>query len=356
MNLEAQITLEIGSEFLHQRSHAIITGAAIGDTLGMPIEGWTPELISKYLGRVNEPMSGPQVHALTVNHPDFNQSDFPKNKFLNRQLEKGEWTDDTMLFMAVAEGIIRAGGYDLRAVADTHIELFKKIKDIDPDGGWGAFGKTTLTALESLSNGTNPKLSGVSRPGATGNGPALKTASIGFHAFKTGTYNEGLQFAKEVSEMTHKNPASVASGIVQAHAVFDLLSGAERNNFLANCVHVSRWMEEYKGSDYDYLTPKLAYIWRHQDSDDTEIYDQIGNRFAVTQSYPFALFMFNKYWDNPLEGMIATVNMGGDADSTGAILGALAGARGFEFPKDWQNALNQKDNLNEVANALVQIR
>jgi len=54
------------------------------------------------------------------------------------------------------------------------------------------------------------------------------------------------------------------------------------------------------------------------------------------ESYPFAIFMLQKYWENPLEGLIETVNFGGDCDTTGAIYGALSGAKnGLCFPDEW---------------------
>lgn len=345
---------EYSAEYLKERSRKMMMGAALGDTLGMPIEGWDPDQIAKYLGRVTQPMSGPEVQTLARNNPNFSRNDAPM-KYLDRRLGKGEWTDDTLLLLAVAKSIVRAEGFDLETVTKTHIELAKMINGTKDRNGWGLFGKTTQTALERLASGVPPTDSGVADRNATGNGPALKTAPIGIFAFRHGIYEQGLDFAEQVGKMTHKNPASVMSGVIQAHAVYSLLENVPKYQFLPKCVELSREFEDDLGPDYDYLTPKLEFILENPDMSPSIAQRELGNRFKVTESYPFALFMFNKYWDDPVEGMIAAVNMGGDADSVGAIYGALAGARGVEFPHEWQTVVKQKEQLNALAYALANI-
>ncbi len=340
-------------EQLPERASQIILGAAVGDTLGMPIEGWTPELISKYLTGVDLPLSGPETQRIVRANPDFSLLDFPDGKFLNRQMGKGEWTDDTALLLAVAQGLIDGNGFNLDAVAKAHVDLYKSIQDIDPDGGWGAYGKTTLMAMKRLAEGADPRQSGVDEKWAQGNGPALKTAPIGILAYKTGLYEEGLEFAYDVGAMTHKNPASIASGIVQAHAVYALLEGNNKSNFLKECALVARAEEDDREEGGEYLAPKLEFIAENPEMSDEDAYNALGNRFRVTENYPFALFMFSKYWDSPVEGMLAAVRMGGDADSIGAIYGSLAGARGVKFPADWTDILQDKEMLMNTSDALV---
>lgn len=61
----------------------------------------------------------------------------------------------------------------------------------------------------------------------------------------------------------------------------------------------------------------------------------------VYRSYPFALWMFQKYWDYPIEGLFDLVNFGGDCDTTAAIYGAMVGAKhGNIFPKHLQKINN----------------
>jgi hypothetical protein len=39
------------------RYRAVLIGTAIGDTLGMPVEGWKKEQIHKYVGRITKPIA-----------------------------------------------------------------------------------------------------------------------------------------------------------------------------------------------------------------------------------------------------------------------------------------------------------
>ena len=52
------------------------------------------------------------------------------------------------------------------------------------------------------------------------------------------------------------------------------------------------------------------------------------------------------------------VNLGGDADTTGAIAGAIAGAQyGFEaIPKRWVNGLLLRDELVELSRELFELQ
>ena len=159
--------------------------------------------------------------------------------------------------------------------------------------------------------------------------------------------------------MTHLDPRSVVSGVVQAHAVYDLLSDVSRESFLTNCYGISQHYEapltpQYKGYEKGTLTEKLKWVYENRDRTSEEAHTYLGSSSAVFSSYPFALFMFQKYWDDPLKGLLETVNYGGDCDTTGAIFGTLAGARhGLSiFPKEWIAVTKDVPKLRAVADTL----
>ena len=97
-----------------ERFHSSLIGGAIGDTLGMSIEGWSREQIRKYIGGVTEPRSSTDIYARAFENNTQDEEDFP-HKFTTRVLEKGEYTDDTHLSIATAKGtyqgwILHGGG------------------------------------------------------------------------------------------------------------------------------------------------------------------------------------------------------------------------------------------------------
>ena len=58
------------------------------------------------------------------------------------------------------------------------------------------------------------------------------------------------------------------------------------------------------------------------------------------------------------DGMIAAVNLGGDADSIGAVYGQIAGAfYGFEaIPKRWLNSVKDYNKINELIENLIHLK
>jgi ADP-ribosyl-[dinitrogen reductase] hydrolase len=57
------------------------------------------------------------------------------------------------------------------------------------------------------------------------------------------------------------------------------------------------------------------------------------------------------------EAVIAAVNLGGDADTQGAVTGALAGARwGYDaIPQHWLQPLKERDELIKLADRLLEL-
>ncbi len=63
-----------------------LLGTFVGDALGMPVEGWSPDTIAKHYGPVRE--------------------------MLEDRLGKGTYTDDTQMMIAVTESLVRCEGFD----------------------------------------------------------------------------------------------------------------------------------------------------------------------------------------------------------------------------------------------------
>lgn len=67
--------------------------------------------------------------------------------------------------------------------------------------------------------------------------------------------------------------------------------------------------------------------------------------------------MFQKYWNNPIEGLIETVNFGGDCDTTGAIYGSLCGAKnGMIFPAKWIEPLKDFEKIKKIADRIFELK
>lgn len=362
-----------GEKMIKEKYIATFVGCALGDTLGMPVEGLKREQIKKYVGRIDS-MIDPVI-IRDSSGAKVTQDEFGVLKYWNEDLKKGEYTDDTILPVALAESIIARQGLDLDDVGRRQLEAYIRMRR--PDGTVkGGFGGTTRDAFKNLESGVSPRDSGVI--GGPGNAPVTKMFPIGIYMHATGKYDEGLRFAELVGRITHRDPRSVASGVVQAHAVYTALQGGTREEFVKSIAQIRVSVEkslipELKWCPSTMIGPltsalmkvglwpnytlwkqgslksRLEWIVKNKDADCEDAFKYLGSSSAVYESFPFAIFMFQKFWEDPVSGLLETVNYGGDCDSTGAMYGALAGARnGMIFPSKWLNKLDGLDRLVSV--------
>lgn len=319
-----------------EKYSATLEGCARGDTLGMPVEGWKRGRIQKVFGKIREPIDAVILYDGKGN--EITQDEFGELKNWSRGQKKGEYTDDTILTLALARSIVAKKGIDIRDIARRQLHEYK-IR-LQPDGTVkGGFGKTTMDAFKRLDKGVSPYESGVI--GGPGNAPPMKMPSVGLFMARSNAYEQGLRDAEDIGRITHLDPRSIVSGVVQAHAVYALITGCSREVFVDSLMDVAkRWerpvSNEYPLADKGSLTSRLEWIKEKRDVDPDTAHRRLQSSSDVISSYPFALFMFQRYWDDPLVGMVQTVNYGGDCDTTAAMFSALGGARHGPFwPNDW---------------------
>lgn len=334
-----------------------LLGCAIGDALGMPVEGMKRQQIQKYVGRITDFIDPVIVRDAQGN--ELTQDEFGKLKSYTRDFQKGQYTDDTILTIALAESIVAQRRVDLEDIARRQVAEYVKRKQ--PDGKvLGGFGGTTMQGFENLLAGKSPYESGVI--GGPGNAPAMKMAPLGLWMDATNSREHGLQAAHLIGKITHLDPRSLASGVVQAYAVYLLLEGIDRNSFLREITAICADVEQETSATYPLanrgtLRERLEWIAENRDRSAEEAHQHLKSNSLVFCSYPFALFMFQNYWDNPVEGLIETVNYGGDCDTTGALFGALAGARqGLCWPQHWVEQVQDSERLKELGTQLYELK
>ena len=105
------------------------------------------------------------------------------------------------------------------------------------------------------------------------------------------------------------------------------------------------------------LGSRLEWVQKNRDAGTDEALKQLGNSCLAFECYPFTIFMLQKYWNAALEGLIETVNYGGDCDTTGAMYGALAGAKGgMFFPNAWRGIVKGLEPLEKAAEGILALR
>ena len=336
---------------------ATLVGCGEGDTLGMGFESWPKARIIKHLGRVTQPID--PVILYDANSNILEKDEFGKIKYYSRDLVKGDYTDDTILTLALAESIAAEKGLNLYDIAKRQLHEYE-IRLREDGTVMGGFGGTTIDAFKKLLNGVSPIDSGVI--GGPGNAPGMKMHAVGLYMDAKNDYEFGLKYAELIGKITHLDPRSLVSGVIQAHAIYSVLRDISRDDFVDSCANVCKQWEkpltpEYSVWEKGNLTSRFEWIRDNRDASSEKAHKVLGSKSEVMSSYPFALFMFQKYWNDPLEGLIETVNFGGGCDTTGAMYGALCGAKnGMIFPQGWIDVLRGKERLIEAAKGIYALK
>lgn len=326
-----------------------IVGTAVGDALGMAVEGMSRDDIRTQFGRIEGYLDSASRYY--------------------KGLKKGSWTDDTKLTVATAEGISEVFSLDpdamMREVLARYLLAFQDHKR--------GFGKTTRESLQDRLDGKNP-FDGrhMRRPG---NGCAMRSAIIGVFSavieyldmesstFDASSWSQS-DFEKlviETSLLTHNDSRSITAAVVQAHAARDMffpnVDESNDNLELLNAlVCAAEDVEKKLGGESE--TPRISEVLKRipslLDASDELIADVLKTGGAAFESFPTALAYAIKYKNDFRKAVLAGANAGGDTDTIAAMTGALVGTRlGMEaIPEEWRRELEVSDYLVAVADRL----
>lgn len=291
-------------------TNATIVGTAIGDSLGMPFEMKKPTF--------------PPLMAWNGNY-----SDSIASKWHN--LKSGQWTDDTQMSIYLTESLVRMNGFDPDDVAKSYLAWFES-------GDCRGMGGTTRDALTKVKNGASWKESGMTGEKIGGNGTAMRAAPIGI--FYRNDLNKVIEVVSTDAIITHNVPEAIAGSIAIA---------------VANALLVTRQAEPKNIIDavLPFIPPSavrqhivVAKRILAEDLDGEAGLRILGTMGYVVETVAAALYCVSKYttYQNTV---IAAVKGGGDADTTAAIAGAMAGSYyGLEgIPEKYRKGVEAFDML-----------
>ena len=305
------------------RFRGVLLGTALGDALGMPVEGWPREAILRTHGVVRD--------------------------MLPARLGAGTYTDDTQMAMALAEALIETPG---RLDPDVAAERFGA--RYEPRRGYGG---NTRRILRRIAAGEawrdvveEERLPG----GSWANGAAMRVAPVAL-AFRDP--DAVMAAAAAQAEVTgHTHPIGLAGARLQALAVWSALEtepGALRPPTFVDALLDTPWPDEVRSA--------LLWVRAHAGSDPGAAVDRLGVGARAGASVPAALWAFLSAGGAAEDVVVQAVGLGGDTDTIGAMAGALAGAyEGVEaFPDRWTEALEDEDAglgyLLELADRLYEL-
>lgn len=309
------------------RIKGMFLGTFIGDALGLPVESWAVDKIREKHGRITD-------YLEVTDH-----------KYL-KDSPKGTYSDDTQLTLAVANGMIDAGGLDMDTQAERHVEAYTKSTK-----GWG---KSTRESVRRLLNGADYNGSAViGQNMGVGNGVAMKVSPVGAWIANYGP-SESIKFLAELTLMTHWTSIAASSALAQAYGIAYCLESRPQNflkeEFVFRCTMASSWGQHIipKTITDDDITARFRSLFK-RDMEPEEIIEEFGGGTCYCyNSVPFTHAFFLRNPTN-IDSLYDIVSAGGDTDSNGSMLGALLGALNGAsvFPQHLINGLDQ-DQLAEV--------
>lgn len=342
------------------RVRGCLLGMAVGDALGAPLEGLSAQQIKTHYGRVKNYVDGVQAW---------------KRKPYRWRL-RGLYSDDTQQALAICDVLLECG----EVVSDRLAELYVALAT--PRGAFAGahrgIGRSFRQVLCDLERGVSPRRTGQMTAGI---GAAMRIAPIALYFEDTDAMFSSVM---EASIMTHRDVRSLSGALLVAHAIRRLAGGAPRDPglLLWTAADVARDERRFsEGTDYadliislDRHAKSLSRAVAHAESLLELTRDRAlgalveeANRHGAepvcrrpTMGFPPACIPTCLYYllttDSFEEAITEIVNLGGDTDTAGAILGALAGTHygPDQIPRRWLDGLQNREGIEARAEAIAQ--
>lgn len=277
-------------EDIRTRARAAFLGVAVGDALGAGLEFMTPGEIRTKHGTVREIIGGGWL-----------------------RLKPGQITDDTEMSLCIARAIALNGGWSLPGIADAFAAWLRtKPIDVGDTCRRGIRNYMLKGVLESPYNQWD-----------AGNGACMRMLPVALCTFGSEDLLE--DYALQQAHLTHNHPLSDAACIALGRLVHLALLGYSKSRLRRELEELLTTYENFRFEPYHGLA--TAYV--------VDTMQTVFHHFFKTRDFESCL--------------VATVNQGGDADTTGAIAGMLAGAYyGMDgIPKRWLKRID-KNLLEEI--------
>ncbi|MGC9435360.1 MAG: ADP-ribosylglycohydrolase family protein [Methanomicrobiales archaeon] len=271
-----------------------MVGLAVGDAMGAPLEGLPPPPV-----RVRK-MTGGGIHGT----------------------RPGQFTDDTLQACAVAESLVYCRGFDPCDLLRRLLRGYRRHPEF--------FGPTSRAVLDRVAWGWDPVSAAAAahreRGSSRSNGSVMRGAPLGI--FYGPARIRPVSLA--CSALTHHDPAAGECSAFINRMVSGLCRGEDGNTAYHRACRAVR-------------DPKIATVLASSTGlplrpslDALETAHSAARILLTTRSFS--------------DAVVTAINQGGDADTLGAVVGALAGARyGIRaIPPDWLAGLDQHDRIIET--------
>lgn len=297
---------------LHTNLRGMLVGLAVGDALGAPVEFMRAGEF--------EPVTGYREGG-------------PHN------LPAGYWTDDTTMALCSAVSFCQHGSFNPQDQMERFTRWFRQ-GYLSSTGRCFDIGNRTRAALKRFER-TGEPFAGEESFNSAGNGALMRLAPVAmfFHE----DVAQVMEVAREHSRLTHADIRCIEANELLAWILWNLSRGMAKEELFSGIAAFAERLTDAEmlllaQGSYLRLEPPL-----------------IAGSGYVVKSLEAALWAFARS-DSFAEGALMAVNLGDDADTTGAVYGQIAGAfYGHDaIPAAWRSGLFQHDRILALSDALIQ--
>ncbi|MEI7898682.1 MAG: ADP-ribosylglycohydrolase family protein [bacterium] len=262
------------------------------------------------------------------------------------RLKRGAWTDDTSLALCLAESLISCQAFDARDQMERYARWWRE-GHLSSTGFCFDIGGTTLRSLQNFAR-TGEPFAGSADARAAGNGSLMRLAPVPL--FFAAEPEKAVRLSAESSRTTHGAAACVDACRYYGGLIVGAVSGASKEQLLAPryapAAHL--WEQSPLCAEIDEVASG-SFLRKEPPA--------IVGSGHVVKALEAALWAFSRS-SGFREGCLLAVNLGDDADTTGAIYGQLAGAYyGVEnIPASWLECLAQVELIRSFADELYALR
>jgi len=333
-----------------ERFRGALLGVAVGDALGAPAEFLTRyEIHKRFGGELREMTGGGWL-----------------------KLEPGQWTDDTAQTLLLAESYVARRAFD---GLDFSIRLVNWLRDDPPN-----IGNQTRLALERVREAPTRWAEAAREVwlegGAVmaGNGSLMRCSPTAL--FRLNNVDLLVRESIQQSQLTHYDPRCCEACVVANFTLSRLLHGEYSPDLAQQArmfLRAIRPAPSYKNWIFTFDPARISRAAAESsqclpypeepDAVDTALgaLDSLGPGDLRSTGYAVdtlqaALWIALRATSFE-EGLIQAVNLGGDADTLGAVAGGLLGARfGVrEIPARWGTRIAERARIISLADRLLEL-
>ncbi len=306
---------EINRNSALDRCKGSLLGLAIGDALGTTLEFRSPGSFAPITD-----MTGGGVFGLPA----------------------GKWTDDTSMALCLAESLINRNGFDAFDQLSNYWKWYSQGYN-SSTGTCFDIGNATRNALHFYES-TGQPYCGDDNRSAAGNGSIMRLAPIPIFYYSRPTAL--LKYSALSSKTTHASPQCIDACIYMSAIIAGAIKGMSKEEILS---------EQLLANIYPSVSITLDSTIQEILNGSFKIKQppQIHGSGYVVKTLEAALWAFYTTHDFK-SGALQVVNLGDDADTTGAVYGQIAGAYyGWkEIPEEWIEKLYRAADIEKMAACL----